>query len=104
MSAPTAPKSETAEVSLYQFFAPGGVLSRTHPAYEFRRGQLQIAQAVEQALAERRHLMVEAGTGTAKTLACLVPVIRSGKRFIISTGTKNLQEQLFHNHIPFLEH
>src|ERR1700685_3778523 len=91
------------DVSLYQFFAPGGVLSRTHPAYEFRRGQLQMAQSVEQALEEKRHLIVEAGTGTGKTLAYLVPVIRSGKRVIISTGTKNLQEQLFHKDIPFLE-
>jgi len=80
------------------------VLARTHPAYEFRRGQLQMAQAVEQALEERRHLIVEAGTGTGKTLAYLLPVIRSGKRVIISTGTKNLQEQLFNKDIPFLEH
>jgi ATP-dependent DNA helicase DinG len=79
------------------------LLSRTHPAYEFRRGQLQMAQAVEQAIEERRHLIVEAGTGTGKTLAYLMPVIRSGKRVIISTGTKNLQEQLFHKDIPFLE-
>jgi ATP-dependent DNA helicase DinG len=79
------------------------LLSRTHPAYEFRRGQLQMAQAVEQALEERRHLIVEAGTGTGKTLAYLMPVIRAGKRVIISTGTKNLQEQLFHKDIPFLE-
>ena len=97
------PTRRNATVSLYQFFAPGGVLSRTHPAYEFRRGQLQMAQAVEQALEEKRHLIVEAGTGTGKTLAYLVPVIRSGKRVIISTGTKNLQEQLFHKDIPFLE-
>jgi ATP-dependent DNA helicase DinG len=90
-------------LSLHQFFGPGGLLSRTHPAYEFRRGQLQMAQAVEQALEERRHLIVEAGTGTGKTLAYLMPVIRSGKRVIISTGTKNLQEQLFHKDIPFLE-
>ncbi|HEV7218408.1 MAG TPA: ATP-dependent DNA helicase [Terriglobales bacterium] len=89
--------------SLYEFFGPGGLLSRTHPAYEFRRGQLQMAQAVEQALEEKRHLIVEAGTGTGKTLAYLLPVIRSGKRVIISTGTKNLQEQLFHKDIPFLE-
>jgi ATP-dependent DNA helicase DinG len=80
------------------------VLARTHPAYEFRRGQLQMAQAVEQALEEKRHLIVEAGTGTGKTLAYLMPVIRSGKRVIISTGTKNLQEQLFYKDIPFLEH
>jgi ATP-dependent DNA helicase DinG len=96
----SAPKKDA---SLYQFFSPGGVLSRTHPAYEFRRGQLQMAQAVEQALEERRHLIVEAGTGTGKTLAYLLPVIRSGKRVIISTGTKNLQEQLFYKDIPFLE-
>jgi ATP-dependent DNA helicase DinG len=91
------------DASLHQFFAPGGVLSRTHPAYEFRRGQLQMAQAVEQALEEKRHLIVEAGTGTGKTLAYLMPVIRSGKRVIISTGTKNLQEQLFYKDVPFLE-
>ena len=95
--------SPAAGFSLYQFFAPGGVLSKTHPAYEFRRGQLQMAQAVEEALEEKRHLIVEAGTGTGKTLAYLLPVIRSGKRVIISTGTKNLQEQLFHKDVPFLE-
>jgi ATP-dependent DNA helicase DinG len=91
------------DASLQQFFGPGGVLSRTHPAYEFRRGQLQMAQAVELALQEKRHLIVEAGTGTGKTLAYLMPVIRSGKRVIISTGTKNLQEQLFYKDVPFLE-
>src|SRR3989475_1892831 len=102
--APSAvPETKKQDISLYQFFAPGGVLSRRHPAYEFRRGQLQMAQAVEQALEEKRHLIVEAGTGTGKTLAYLLPVIRSGKRVIISTGTKNLQEQLFYKDIPFLE-
>jgi ATP-dependent DNA helicase DinG len=89
--------------TLRQFFAPGGLLSRAHPQYEFRRGQLQMAEAVERALSERQHLIVEAGTGTGKTLAYLLPVIRSGKRVIISTGTKNLQEQLFFKDIPFLE-
>jgi len=62
-----------------------------------------MAQAVERAIEERKHLIVEAGTGTGKTLAYLMPVIRSGKRVIISTGTKNLQEQLFHKDVPFLE-
>ncbi|MGB9234338.1 MAG: ATP-dependent DNA helicase [Terriglobales bacterium] len=95
--------STAAGFSLYQFFAPGGVLAKTHPAYEFRRGQLQMAQSVEEALEEKRHLIVEAGTGTGKTLAYLLPVIRSGKRVIISTGTKNLQEQLFFKDVPFLE-
>jgi ATP-dependent DNA helicase DinG len=89
--------------TLHQFFAPQGMLSRAHPNYEFRRGQLQMAEAVERALNERRHLIVEAGTGTGKTLAYLVPAIRSGKRVVISTGTKNLQEQLFFKDIPFLE-
>ncbi len=61
-----------------------------------------MAEAVEQALQDRRHLIVEAGTGTGKTLAYLLPVIRSGKRVIISTGTKTLQEQLFFKDVPFL--
>src|ERR1700733_12574533 len=101
---PATPKPAPSgkDASLYQFFAPGGVLAPTHPAYEFRRGQLQMAQAVEQALEEKRHLIVEAGTGTGKTLAYLMPVIRSGKRAIISTGPKNLQEQLFYKDVPFL--
>ena len=62
-----------------------------------------MAEAVEQALQDRRHLIVEAGTGTGKTLAYLLPVIRSGKRVIISTGTKTLQEQLFFKDVPFLQ-
>jgi ATP-dependent DNA helicase DinG len=102
-ASPNPAGSTKRDSTLYEFFAPGGVLSRTHPAYEFRRGQLQMAQAVEQALEERRHLIVEAGTGTGKTLAYLLPVIRSGKRVLISTGTKNLQEQLFYKDVPFLE-
>jgi ATP-dependent DNA helicase DinG len=89
--------------SLYDFFAPGGVLSRSSLPYEFRRGQLEMAQAVERSLDENRHLIVEAGTGTGKTLAYLLPALRSGRRVIISTGTKNLQEQLFFKDIPFLE-
>ena len=102
-SEPAFSSSSKQSYTLYQFFAPGGLLSKTHPAYEFRRGQLQMAQAVEQALEEKRHLIVEAGTGTGKTMAYLMPVIRSGKRVLISTGTKNLQEQLFYKDIPFLE-
>src|SRR3954451_25234440 len=100
---PTAAAAAPHLGSLYAFFGPNGVLSRAHAQYEFRRGQLQMAEEVEKALAEKRHLIVEAGTGTGKTLAYLVPVIRSGKRVIISTGTKNLQEQLFFKDVPFLE-
>jgi ATP-dependent DNA helicase DinG len=89
--------------SLHSFFGPGGLLSKTHPAYEFRRGQLDMAKAVEQALEENRHLIVEAGTGTGKTLSYLLPVLRSGKRVIISTATKALQEQLYYKDVPFLD-
>jgi len=96
-----SPKSDLP--TLHNFFSPNGVLSRTHENYEFRRGQLQMAQAVEEAMAEKRHLLVEAGTGTGKTLAYLMPILRSGKRVVISTGTKNLQEQLFLKDVPFLE-
>lgn len=62
-----------------------------------------MAEAVESALADKRHLVVEAGTGTGKTLAYLIPAIFSGRRVIVSTGTKNLQEQLFFKDIPFLQ-
>jgi ATP-dependent DNA helicase DinG len=62
-----------------------------------------MAEAVESALDEKRHLIVEAGTGTGKTLAYLVPALLSGKRVIVSTGTKNLQEQLFFKDVPFLQ-
>jgi ATP-dependent DNA helicase DinG len=86
-----------------QVFARRGLLAQTHPNYEYRPGQLEMAEAVELALAERRSLMVEAGTGTGKTLAYLVPAILSGKKVVISTGTKNLQEQLFFKDIPFLQ-
>ena len=89
--------------TLYEFFSPGGVLSQSPLPYEFRKGQLEMAQAVERALTERKHLIVEAGTGTGKTLAYLLPALRSGQRVIISTGTKNLQEQLFFKDVPFLE-
>ena len=90
-------------MTVRKFFARGGLLSKWHPNYEFRPGQLEMAEAVESSLADNRHLIVEAGTGTGKTLAYLVPAILSGRRIIISTGTKNLQEQLFFKDIPFLQ-
>ena len=89
--------------SIRQFFGRHGALSKSHPSFEFRPGQLEMAEAVEEALTRRRHLIVEAGTGTGKTLAYLVPAIFSGRRIVVSTGTKNLQEQLFFKDVPFLE-
>jgi ATP-dependent DNA helicase DinG len=86
-----------------QFFSRHGMLSKWHPKYEFRAGQVDMAEAVESALADKRHLIVEAGTGTGKTLAYLVPALQSGKRVVVSTGTKNLQEQLFFKDVPFLQ-
>src|SRR5262249_59513740 len=86
-----------------QFFGRHGALSRWHPNYEFRQGQVEMAEAVESALLEKKHLIVEAGTGTGKTLAYLVPALQSGKRVVVSTGTKNLQEQLFFKDVPFLQ-
>jgi ATP-dependent DNA helicase DinG len=89
--------------SLHEFFSPGGILAQSPLPYEYRPGQLEMAKAVERALAERRHLIVEAGTGTGKTLAYLLPALRTGQRVIISTGTKALQDQLYFRDIPFLE-
>jgi ATP-dependent DNA helicase DinG len=86
-----------------RFFARGGTLSEWHPNYEYRAGQVSMAEAVESALQAKRHLIVEAGTGTGKTLAYLVPALLSGKRIVVSTGTKNLQEQLFLKDVPFLQ-
>ena len=88
---------------LRRFFRPGGTLSTTHPSFELRTGQLEMAEAVDAALSEKRKLIVEAGTGTGKTLAYLVPAILSGRRVVISTNTKALQEQLFFRDVPFLE-
>jgi ATP-dependent DNA helicase DinG len=89
--------------SLHEFFSPGGILARSSLPYEYRPGQLEMAKSVERALAEHRHLIVEAGTGTGKTLAYLLPALRTGQRIIVSTGTKALQDQLYFRDIPFLE-
>src|SRR5581483_5816210 len=89
--------------SARQFFSRQGALSQWHPNYEYRAGQVEMAEAVESAFADKRHLIVEAGTGTGKTLAYLVPALLSGKRIVVSTGTKNLQEQLFFKDVPFLQ-
>jgi ATP-dependent DNA helicase DinG len=88
--------------SLHDFFSPGGMLSRSSLPYEFRRGQLEMARAVERSLQQGKHLIVEAGTGTGKTFAYLVPALLSGRSVIISTGTRTLQDQLFRRDVPLL--
>jgi ATP-dependent DNA helicase DinG len=100
---PTTTNKIPDKLPLDKVFSPGGWLARHHPNYEFRPGQLEMAESVEAALENRQHLIVEAGTGTGKTLAYLVPLLRSGLRTVISTGTKNLQEQLFYKDVPFLK-
>jgi ATP-dependent DNA helicase DinG len=90
--------------TIAQIFGPGGRLEKCMPeGYEHRPSQLEMAELVEAAFQEKRHLIVEAGTGTGKTLAYLIPAIRSGRRVVISTATKSLQEQLFEKDIPFLQ-
>jgi ATP-dependent DNA helicase DinG len=81
---------------------PGSPLSRQFARYEDRPGQIEMAEAIEAALLAEQPLFVEAGTGTGKTLAYLVPAILSGKRVVISTATKALQEQIFTKDIPLL--
>lgn len=92
----------TTPAPIEEILGPQGLLSRTLPRYEFRPQQLQMAQAIERALMQRHVLIVEAATGTGKTLAYLAPALTSGKRVVVSTGTKALQEQLFFKDIPFL--
>jgi ATP-dependent DNA helicase DinG len=84
-------------------FADGGTLAATLPGFEPRHGQRRMAEAVASVLDTGGTLLAEAGTGTGKTLAYLVPAILSGQRVVVSTGTKNLQEQIFFKDIPALE-
>ena len=91
------------EISIEEVFGPGGLLEKRHPGYEFRPSQLEMAEIVEGAFQKQQHVMIEAGTGTGKTLAYLIPAIRSGRRVVVSTATKSLQEQLFQKDVPFLQ-
>ncbi len=88
-------------------FGPDGLISKFHENYEYREGQIKMASSIARSFLDKKHLIVEAGTGTGKTLAYLIPAIneslRTKKRIIISTGTKNLQEQLMEKDIPFLQ-
>ena len=104
MSKKTAAATKTQEaVTVEGIFGPGGMLAQRHPGYEFRASQLEMAKIAEEAFQKHQHAIVEAGTGTGKTLAYLIPAIRSGRRVVVSTATKSLQEQLFHKDVPFLQ-
>jgi ATP-dependent DNA helicase DinG len=87
---------------LEEIFGANGPLARAVPGFRPRDAQLQMAEAVARTLAERRWLVAEAGTGTGKTYAYLVPAMLAGRRVIISTGTRTLQDQLFHRDLPML--
>ena len=102
-SAAAAEARET-RPAIAEIFGPGGHLEKAMPAgYEHRRSQLEMAELVEEAFRNKRHLIVEGGTGTGKTLAYLIPAILGGRRVVISTATKSLQEQLYAKDIPFLQ-
>jgi ATP-dependent DNA helicase DinG len=85
------------------FFAPGGLLEQRLPDYEYRPSQIRMAEAVARALEQQNHVIIEAGTGTGKTLSYLLPALLYGRRILVSTGTKTLQDQIFYKDIPLLE-
>jgi len=88
---------------IYKIFAEDGLLAKTLPYYEYRQGQIEMGEAVGEAFRRHQHLIVEAGTGVGKTLAYLIPAMLSGVKTVVSTGTKNLQEQLFFKDVPYLK-
>ena len=95
-------------MSVASILGPQGTIAQRLPHYETRPQQLAMAEAVAEAIAQRHHLMVEAGTGVGKSFAYLVPAIQAAQaddktRVIVSTHTISLQEQLVHRDIPFLQ-
>jgi ATP-dependent DNA helicase DinG len=89
-----------ADDPLEAVFGADGALSRAIPGYRMRRQQVEMAQAIAKAMRDNSLLVAEAGTGTGKTFAYLVPALLSGGKIIISTGTKNLQDQLYNRDLP----
>lgn len=85
-----------------EIFGSSGLLSKRLQGFEYRENQISMAMAVTDSLTDGTPLLVEAPTGIGKTLAYLIPAILSGKKIVISTGTKNLQDQVFEKDIPFL--
>ncbi|MDD4915766.1 MAG: ATP-dependent DNA helicase [Methylococcales bacterium] len=87
---------------LDEIFGDDGALSRIVSGYSPRAGQIEMAEKIAYALQTQQNLIAEAGTGTGKTFAYLIPAILSGKKVIVSTGTKNLQDQLFNKDLPVI--
>src|SRR5438067_2401577 len=86
--------------SLEEVFAPGGLLAAAIPGYRRRADQVEMAQAIGEAIESTGVLVAEAGTGTGKTFAYLVPALLAGGKVIVSTGTKTLQDQLYDRDLP----
>ena len=99
---PAVPGGVALAAAAAEALSAGGPLARAIPAFETRPAQLELADAVSRVLDRGGILLAEAGTGTGKTLAYLVPAILSGHRVLVSTGTKNLQEQIFFKDLPLL--
>lgn len=89
-------------LSPHDILAAAGPFAKLLPGYAPRAQQQEMAQAVAEALAGNQTLVAEAGTGTGKTFAYLIPALMSGQKVIVSTGTKNLQDQLFHKDLPLV--
>lgn len=89
-------------INLTEFFGPSSPLDELLNGFQSRQGQADMAEEVAYAINEEQHLVVEAGTGIGKTFAYLVPAMVSGQKVIISTGTKNLQDQLYHRDLPLI--
>ena len=96
------PDLDTLGARVADAFADEGPLARALPAFEPRPGQREMAAAAGDVLAGGGVLLVEAGTGAGKTFAYLTPAILSGRRVLVSTGTKNLQDQIYYKDLPAL--
>src|SRR5438132_12745456 len=86
--------------SLEEVFAPGGLLAGAIPGYRRRAEQVEMAQSIREAIESSGVLVAEAGTGTGKTFAYLVPALLAGGKVVVSTGTKTLQDQLYDRDLP----
>ncbi|HET6788301.1 MAG TPA: DEAD/DEAH box helicase, partial [Aquabacterium sp.] len=89
-------------IDLPGLFAASGPLARALPGYHVRTEQIEMSQAILQAIEEGHSAVLEAGTGVGKTAAYLVPALLAGGKVIVSTGTKALQDQLFNRDLPHI--